>query len=149
MKQLEPLLSNEIVNFNILSKDELENKKFRYNKAKWLEFSYGIQNVLVVGPNTGDKNFQIEDECGVNVYILKLHNRNKIKLNNSHAAALVMLSGQINITLHLDEGDLTIWVKEGDTLCIPEGISYDLNLITSEANYYLYISDNHTCVELL
>jgi len=143
-KEKEPLSEEEAAKFKILTAEQLEEATFRHEKAKWHEFAYGLQCAYVLGHENTTPKFHLNDDCGVNIFLFKLHNRNKIKLKNSHRAILILFAGEINITLHLEDGPHTIWVREGDTLYIPDNCHYELSLITKEAQYYLYVSDNNS-----
>ncbi|MDP3559722.1 MAG: hypothetical protein Q8R79_05185 [Legionellaceae bacterium] len=147
-KEKEPISEEEAAKFTVFSAEELEGCTFRYKKAKWHEFSYGLHYSAVLGPKNATPAFHLNDSSGLNIFLFKLHNRNKVGLKNSHHAILILFCGEINITLHLEDGLHTIWVKEGDTLYIPEGVHYDLNMMSNEAEYYLYVSDNYSTIKL-
>src|SRR3990167_6996835 len=140
-----PLPSEEFLKrHGVLTEAQLEENTFRYNKAKWHSFQDGFEVIYAVGPDNAKYPFQLKRRVNLNAYIFKLFTREKISLINSYGAALIMFDGEINITLHLEDDDHTILVRPGDTLVIPDGVTYDLELISKEAQYYLLISQDYS-----
>ena|SRR3990167_3697805 len=149
MKEMPLMSAEELEKHKILTTAELEGCTFRYNKAKWRHFFDGLEVIYALGPNDAKYTFELRKKINLNAYIFKLFNRKEIVLKNSHSAALIMFEGEVNITLHLEDGAHTIWVKPGDTLAIPQGVTYDLNLMTNEAQYYLLIANDYSEVLLV
>ncbi|MDP1574620.1 MAG: hypothetical protein Q8L78_06795 [Coxiellaceae bacterium] len=144
-----PIKSQEefISRTTIADEKQLEAHTFRYHSAKWIRLTRGLQVVYAVGGQSAKYDFQLKHECEFNVYLFKLFIREKLLLQNSHHTALIMFEGEVNITLHLEDSDHTILVKERDTLVIPEGVKYDLDLITNEAQYYMIVMDKQSSVD--
>lgn len=140
-----PLPSEEFMKrHGVLTSEQLEENTFRYNKAKWHSFQDGLEVIYVLGPENAKYPFHLKLKVNLNAYIFKLFTREKISLINSYGAALIMFDGEVNITLHLEDDDHTILVKSGDTLVIPNGVTYDLELMSKEAQYYLLISQDYS-----
>ena len=134
--------------YKVLSPEELESVTFRYKQAKWTEFYPGLDVCYVFGPKDAAYDFHVKTSCEINSFIFKLASNEKISLKNSEGAMAVVMTGELFITLDLEDGSHRIHLVPGDSLLIPANVSYHLELV-KEAQFYLFVNTNYPKINFL
>ncbi len=107
-----------------------------------------LQFTAAFGPASSKHPFQVQHVFEVNIRMVKLAGKDKVCLKNANHSVINVMSGEVNVTLHLEDDTHTIWAKAGDVVCVPNSVDYDLELVTDNAVFYLYLTGNQTDVSL-